>query len=270
MNKNTLLILVASFVAGAVVMLFFRAPKPPPKVITSAQGTPAAESSPPHADHEDTHENHDAHDPPPTAPPSAQGPTKMYTCADDPSVGLSYAGKCPLDGSDMVEAEVDLSKLVDLKNKTCPIMGGDAKENIFAIYKGKKINFCCPGCDTKFFESAEEHLKKFDATPSVTLTEAYVCAADSSIGLSYAGKCPLDGSDMIKAEVDLSKFIDLKNKTCPVMGGAAQENIFAFHHDRLVHFCCPGCGETFFSDTDAHFKKLESTSASPPKHSEHP
>ena len=52
--------------------------------------------------------------------------------------------------------------IIDLKNKKCPVMGGDTIEDAFIIYEGKKIHFCCSGCDKTFLQDPEKYLKKLD------------------------------------------------------------------------------------------------------------
>jgi YHS domain-containing protein len=43
----------------------------------------------------------------------------------------------------------------------CPIMEDKPiNKAIFAEYKGKKVYFCCPGCDTKFKEDPEKYVSK--------------------------------------------------------------------------------------------------------------
>ena len=44
--------------------------------------------------------------------------------------------------------------------KTCPVMGGDIKRDIFVEYKGKKVYFCCPPCKEKFNADPEKYLSK--------------------------------------------------------------------------------------------------------------
>lgn len=45
-------------------------------------------------------------------------------------------------------------------NKYCPVSGGVvAKESVIVAYKGKKIGFCCPGCDKIFLKDPEKYLK---------------------------------------------------------------------------------------------------------------
>ena len=42
----------------------------------------------------------------------------------------------------------------------CPVMGGNVKKQIYADYQGKRIYFCCEGCDKEFMKDPEKYLKK--------------------------------------------------------------------------------------------------------------
>ena len=43
---------------------------------------------------------------------------------------------------------------------TCPIMGMAVDKNVYTEYKGKKVFFCCAGCETPFLENPEKYLSK--------------------------------------------------------------------------------------------------------------
>jgi len=44
---------------------------------------------------------------------------------------------------------------------TCPVMEGNKiNKEYFVEYKGKKVYFCCPGCDEKFMENPEKYIAK--------------------------------------------------------------------------------------------------------------
>jgi Cu(I)/Ag(I) efflux system membrane fusion protein len=43
---------------------------------------------------------------------------------------------------------------------TCPVMGGAVNRDIFTIYEGKKVYFCCPGCKPEFEKNPEKYLAK--------------------------------------------------------------------------------------------------------------
>ena len=42
----------------------------------------------------------------------------------------------------------------------CPVLGGNIDKNVYADYQGKRIYFCCLGCDTEFKKDPEKFLKK--------------------------------------------------------------------------------------------------------------
>jgi YHS domain-containing protein len=48
----------------------------------------------------------------------------------------------------------------ELTNKTCPVMGNPAKKEYSVEYKGKKIYFCCPGCDKMFLKNPDKYMSK--------------------------------------------------------------------------------------------------------------
>jgi len=56
--------------------------------------------------------------------------------------------------------ETKEENFIDLKNKICPVMGGETTKDAFIIYEGKKIYFCCPGCDKTFLQDPDKYLKK--------------------------------------------------------------------------------------------------------------
>jgi len=57
-----------------------------------------------------------------------------------------------------VEAEEVASAAIE--QKTCPVMGGAINKDIFVEYKGKKVYFCCAGCETKFKADPEKYIAK--------------------------------------------------------------------------------------------------------------
>ena len=43
---------------------------------------------------------------------------------------------------------------------TCPVMGGAINKDIFIVYKGKKVYFCCPACKPMFEREPEKYVDK--------------------------------------------------------------------------------------------------------------
>ena len=63
--------------------------------------------------------------------------------------------------SPQVPAAVDQPRIeAALVQTTCPVMGGAIDKAIFTEYQGKKVYFCCRGCDQKFLEDPEKYLAK--------------------------------------------------------------------------------------------------------------
>ncbi|MCL5057764.1 MAG: YHS domain-containing protein [Actinobacteria bacterium] len=42
----------------------------------------------------------------------------------------------------------------------CPVLGGNINKQFYADYKGKRIYFCCGGCDAEFKKDPEKYMKK--------------------------------------------------------------------------------------------------------------
>jgi YHS domain-containing protein len=42
----------------------------------------------------------------------------------------------------------------------CPVLGGKINKQIYADYQGKRIYFCCQGCDQEFKKNPEKYMKK--------------------------------------------------------------------------------------------------------------
>ena len=49
---------------------------------------------------------------------------------------------------------------VAAEQTTCPVMGGAINKNIFTVYKGKKVYFCCPSCEPEFNKNPEKYSAK--------------------------------------------------------------------------------------------------------------
>jgi uncharacterized UBP type Zn finger protein len=48
-----------------------------------------------------------------------------------------------------------------IEQTTCPVMvGNPIDKNVFVMYQGKKVYFCCPECKAKFQADPEKYLDK--------------------------------------------------------------------------------------------------------------
>jgi YHS domain-containing protein len=54
---------------------------------------------------------------------------------------------------------------------TCPVLAGNIDKSVYADYQGKRIYFCCQGCDAEFMKNPEKYLKKLQEE-GVTLAPA--------------------------------------------------------------------------------------------------
>ena len=58
----------------------------------------------------------------------------------------------------------------------CPVLAGDINKQVYADYQGKRIYFCCAGCDAEFKKDPEKYMKKLKEQ-GVTLEPAPAGAA---------------------------------------------------------------------------------------------
>jgi YHS domain-containing protein len=54
---------------------------------------------------------------------------------------------------------------------TCPVLGGNVTKQVYVDYKGKRIYFCCAGCEGEFNKDPEKYIKKLEEQ-GVTLEKA--------------------------------------------------------------------------------------------------
>ena len=47
--------------------------------------------------------------------------------------------------------------------KTCPIMGGAIDKKLYADHNGKRVYFCCPGCEPQFKKNPKAFIKKLES-----------------------------------------------------------------------------------------------------------
>ena len=47
-----------------------------------------------------------------------------------------------------------------IEQTICPVMGNPINKDVFVEYKGKKVYFCCPGCEDDFNKDPEKYISK--------------------------------------------------------------------------------------------------------------
>ncbi len=61
----------------------------------------------------------------------------------------------------MTTADVTMSEVAAaMEQTTCPVMEGAINKDIFVEYQGKKVYFCCAGCEKIFKEDPEKYIAK--------------------------------------------------------------------------------------------------------------
>ena len=73
---------------------------------------------------------------------------------------LLLSGMVTLSGCKKKAASDEASVSGTIKQTTCPVMAGAINTKYFTEYKGKKVYFCCPGCEDKFTKEPEKYLDK--------------------------------------------------------------------------------------------------------------
>lgn len=65
-------------------------------------------------------------------------------------------------GHDHDAADTTMAKMVmaSVEQENCPVMGGKINKAVFTEYKGKKVYFCCAGCDKKFNADPAKYISK--------------------------------------------------------------------------------------------------------------
>jgi YHS domain-containing protein len=108
------------------------------------------------------------------------------------------------------------TKVVDIKNEKCPIMGGSTKgKKSSTVFQGRRVHYCCPMCDKKFRQEPSKHLAK--------LTQS---------GLKEVG-----------------------NKMCPVTPKEkALPDSFLIYKGKIVNLCCAGCIDDFKKSPEKYLK----------------
>jgi YHS domain-containing protein len=47
-----------------------------------------------------------------------------------------------------------------IEQQRCPVMDGAINKELYTEYKGKKVYFCCPGCEKMFEKEPDKYLSK--------------------------------------------------------------------------------------------------------------
>ncbi len=103
--------------------------------------------------------------------------------------------------------------------ENCPIMGGPVDKEVFVDYNGKRVYFCCDGCNTTFLEDPATYLKK------------------------------------MKEEGVILEDAPITQEKCPVTGKAINKEIYTDYEGKRIYFCCEGCKPKFEKSPEKYLKK---------------
>ncbi len=79
---------------------------------------------------------------------------------DEPTATNQMQGHEGHDHGAMMEESSEMVAAA-IEQTTCPVMEGNPiNKALFVEYKGKKVYFCCPGCEDKFNAEPEKYVAK--------------------------------------------------------------------------------------------------------------
>jgi len=111
--------------------------------------------------------------------------------------------------------------------KTCPVSvsvgGTPVRRDSWVDYEGKRVYLCCDGCASAFNKDPERYVKKLEDMGE----EVAVLASVTS------------------------------QKTCPVMGGAVNKDLYVDKDGQRIYICCEGCRAQLEGDFEGYAKKLK-------------
>jgi YHS domain-containing protein len=139
-----------------------------------------------------------------------------------PLLAGGRGGRCRHDHHSRSEDPGAAGEAGTVTQKTCPVGGTKIAEGSFVDHEGKRVYLCCDGCAAAFTKDPGLYLKKL--------------------------------ADMGE---EVETIAAVPQKTCPVMGGAIDKEVFADHGGRRIYLCCEGCREPFESDPATYLRKLE-------------
>ncbi len=114
----------------------------------------------------------------------------------------------------------------------CPVMEGrKINKNLYVDHQGKRIFVCCNGCIDQVKKDPEKFIRKLEK----------------------------DGQQVQKIQSLLPQ------KTCPVMGGTIDRELFVDYKHQRIYVCCSGCIGELKKNPEIYLNKLSSRGEMPEK-----
>jgi YHS domain-containing protein len=75
-------------------------------------------------------------------------------------IGLAVSNGCKKKSQTAAPTQPAETPSVAAVQTVCPIMGNPIDKNVYTVYKGKKVYFCCAACKQTFAKEPEKYLDK--------------------------------------------------------------------------------------------------------------
>lgn len=118
-------------------------------------------------------------------------------------------------GADTVSVETAVPQSV------CPVMGGPISKDVYADYEGKRIYFCCAGCEGPFSDDPAAYVEKLESQ-GVTLEK-----------------------------------IPQPQTHCPITGKKIDKVFYVDHEGSRIYACSASCIEKIASEPDTYIERFE-------------
>jgi rhodanese-related sulfurtransferase/YHS domain-containing protein len=138
--------------------------------------------------------------------------------------------------------------------KTCPVMGGKINKELYTDVKGKRVYVCCKGCIAKVEKNPEKYLAVLEKRgEEVADVPGAKKAGHKKCAKCEAGECKHKGA----MHAMHAKRADLEpQKTCPIMGGKINKDLYVEAHGRRIYVCCKGCLSKVKADPEKAIQTL--------------
>ena len=118
----------------------------------------------------------------------------------------------------------------------CPVMGGNIDKKLYVEYKGKRIYFCCPGCDKEFLKDPDKYMKTMEG----------------------------EGIKLENAPTAATPPAEAKPQTmCPVMNMPIDKKFYADYNGKRIYFCHDGCVAEFKKNPEKYMTVLQNWGVTP-------
>jgi YHS domain-containing protein len=79
----------------------------------------------------------------------------FYGCKKENSAAMTAAA---VEAKQQAAGQAASEQVVE--QKTCPVLGNPINKNVYTVYKGKKVYFCCQMCKPEFEKNPEKYIGK--------------------------------------------------------------------------------------------------------------